>query len=611
MLRAAAVSPIDDAQAAQDGAAWLQIEDSLAEVERLARWTSEAAPRWTPGDLLAHLEDVCATETLGVASDDCGAVRVLTAESARGLQAPYVFLCGLSEKAFPPPNRDDCLYTDADARRWGASGLPLPSNTDRARFEMLLFYEIATRATRHLVLSYPALDSQAQTLVPSPYLREVEQIFGSGQIARNESPHLDCVPPTDNVVSPREFRLRAVSEALAGREKLFELFCAHPATRGVAGSIVAGLAMTESREEQLFGPYEGMFTSDAARVELAKRFGGERSWSASQLEDYANCPHQFFLKTVLRVRPLNEPELTTDFMGRGQMLHWLLAQAHRELNHCQGEPSTPCGDAFSLFAQAVERFAAKLRCQPAAGTLDAGMVEINVRQVLNWLDRYREHHAAYDALSSDWQAPLRPAHFEVTFGPQREEDGDEDLPDARDPLSSEEPFSLECAGEVVKFNGRIDRIDLGRYGNQSAFAVVDYKSGKPKGRTKLQSVWAGNSLQLPLYALAAERLLAQVDALPFRAAYWHMSGEGYQEHEAVKLRLTESGRLEISDEWAEMVETLKARIAALVCGVRRGEFPMYSTDEKCTGICDYAKVCRVNHARSREKSWQPPQEEQP
>jgi hypothetical protein len=90
-----------------------------------------------------------------------------------------------------------------------------------------------------------------------------------------------------------------------------------------------------------------------------------------------------------------------------------------------------------------------------------------------------------------------------------------------------------------------------------------------------------------------------------------MSGEGYQEHEAVKLRLTESGRLEISDEWAEMVETLKARIAALVCGVRRGEFPMYSTDEKCTGICDYAKVCRVNHARSREKSWQPPQEEQP
>ncbi len=606
MLRAAASSPLGEAQAAADGAAWERIELSLAEVERLARWNEESAPRWNRTELLAHLEDVCRSESLSVASDEQGAVRVLAAETVRGLSAPYVFLCGLSEKAFPPPHREDCLYTDADARRWGNSGLPLPSNADRGRFEMLLFYEVVTRATRHLVLSYPALDAQAQALVPSPFLREVEHVCGAARIPRNAQPHLDCIPPTDEVVSVRDFRIRAVSEALAGREQLFEQLCAHPATSSVARSIVAGLTMTEARDEQAFGPFEGMFTTDAARRKLSERFGPDHCWSASKLEVYANCPHEFFLRNVLRVRPLDEPELATDFMGRGQMLHWLLARAHRALNDCQGAPSTPCGKTLSDFTRAVEQLSAELRRQGGAGTLAGGMVEINVRQVLAWLERYQDHHEAYDRLFSDWKQPLRPAHFEVSFGPQREDDADDEWSDSRDPLSRDEPFTLECAGEMVQFNGRIDRIDVGRYGSQAAFTVVDYKSGKLKPRTKLAAVLAGNSLQLPLYALAAEQLLAETGAVPFRAAYWHLSGAGYEDQEALKFHLTEDGRLELSDDWSALEDALKSRVAALVRGVRAGEFPMFSTDEKCTGRCDFATVCRVNQARSREKFWQPP-----
>lgn len=606
LLRAVQASPLGDVQAAVDGAAWERIESSLAEAERLARWTRAPAPRWSRAELLGYLQDVFSSESLPVAADEHGAVRVLAAESARGLTAPYVFVCGLSEKAFPPPHREDCLYTDADARRWGASGLPLPSNADRGRFEMLLFYEVLTRATRRLVLSYPALDSQAQALVPSPFLREVEHVCGAASIPREQRPHLDCIPPTDVVFSARDFRIRAVAEAIEGRESLFEGLCAHPMTSSAARNIVAGLTMTAARDEKTFGPFDGMFTSDAARIKLAERFGPEHSWSASKLEDYANCPHQFFLKNVLRVHPLAEPELATDFMGRGQVLHWLLAQAHRELNACQGEPASPCGRALSDFTRAVEQFARELRREGATGTLAAGMVEINVRQVLEWLERYQAHHDAYDRQWSGWKQPLRPAHFEVAFGPQREDDGDDQRPDARDPLSSDKPFELECAGEIVRFNGRIDRIDVGRYGSQTAFTVVDYKSGKPKARTKLAAVQAGNSLQLPLYALAAEQLLAEAGAVPFRAAYWHFAGEGYQDSEAVKFHLEADGRLQLSDEWSELEAVLKQRVAALVRGVRQGEFPMFSTDDKCTGFCDYATVCRVNQARSRDKFWQPP-----
>ncbi len=606
MLNAASANPLGEASAAADLAAWERIVSALVEAERLARWTGSLSPRWSRTDLLHFLEDVCGSDSLPAATGEHGMVRVLAAENVRGLSAPYVFICGLSEKAFPPPHREDCLYTDADARRWGASGLPLPSNAERGRFEMLLFYEVVTRATRQLVLSYPALDAQAQTLVPSPFLREIEHVCGTGRIPRNAHPHLDCVPPSDAVVSRRDLRVRAVAEALAGRESLFEQLCAHPQTTHVARNIFAGLTMTDARDGSSFGRFDGMLSSDAARVKLAEVFGPAACWSPSKLEEYANCPHQFFLRNVLRLRPLAEPELVTDFMGRGQVLHWLLAQAHRAINDCQGGPTSPCGQALNDFRSAVERLAHDLRREGAAGTLAAGLVEINVRQVLNWLERYQGHHANYDAQWAAWRQPPRPAHFEVAFGPQREDDSDEERPDARDPLSSDEAFELECDGEIVRFNGRIDRIDLGCVGSQQTFTIVDYKSGKPRAQTKLAAVWAGNALQLPLYALAAQKLLAASDAVPFRAAYWHLAGEGYQDEQAVKFYFEADGRLELADEWSELEAFLRARIASLVRGIRQGEFPMFSTDDKCTSLCDYSTVCHVNQARSRDKQWQPP-----
>ena len=50
---------------------------------------------------------------------------------------------------------------------------------------------------------------------------------------------------------------------------------------------------------------------------------------------------------------------------------------------------------------------------------------------------------------------------------------------------------------------------------------------------------------------------------------------------------------------------LEETVAALVRGIRRGEFPVHSTDDRCTGYCPYATVCRINQVRSLEKTWQP------
>jgi ATP-dependent helicase/DNAse subunit B len=371
--------------------------------------------------------------------------------------------------------------------------------------------------------------------------------------------------------------------------------------------------MSEARRGQHYGAFEGMFTSTAAKARLAERFGKDRCWSPSQLEQYAYCPHRFLLANVLRITPAGEPELGIDFMARGQMLHWLLSTAHRELNLLAGGHTSP-GRLLERFNELVRKLADELRQRSTSGSLESGLQEIDVRKISEWLARYLRQHRQYDQQWSGWDKPPQPAHFEVAFGPRhREEDAGEapGLPDDCDPLSTLEPFELRCAGETIHFAGRIDRIDLGSFGGQAVFTIVDYKSGAGSKRTSLQAVLEGRSLQLPLYALAAERLLSPLSAAPFRAAYWHIAGKGYEEKDAVKFRVAVDSQLEPNPEWIALESALKTRVGSLVAGIRAGQFPMHSADDECTGFCEFSTVCRVNQARALEKTWQPPGEPQP
>ena len=95
---------------------------------------------------------------------------MLSAESVRSLRIPYLFLAGLSEKAFPPPDREDRLYSEAEYVRLIDAGLPLVARTERTREEMLLFYEAATRATKRLYLSYPGVGRGGAAAVAQPVL---------------------------------------------------------------------------------------------------------------------------------------------------------------------------------------------------------------------------------------------------------------------------------------------------------------------------------------------------------------------------------------------------------------------------------------------------------
>ena len=576
-----------------DAAAWARLHDSLASVEQLHAALDEPPPALDKSELLNLLAEICGSEQLPGDHDETGRVRVLSAATARSLGVPYLFFAGLSERSFPAPGRDDPLYGEAELRHLAEAGLPFVLRPERISEEMLLFYELVTRPSRRLWLSYPALDEKGQSLLPSPYLAEVERVCGPGRATRRPDPDLGPVPRGRPPLCALDFRLQAVDEALDGAIGPLADFLRH-APGPLAGSVLAGLNVTLDRARRdRFGPYEGLGESAGMRQRLAERFGPERCWSASELEDYAGCPFRFFLHRVLRIEPLEEIALETDYFQRGEMVHDLLANMHRQFNQLLGRPVSPCDAEDEVFVRLYEEaMTALMELPDDLGKLQSALREIDRRLVRQWTEKYRDQHREYDGKWADFESPLVPAYFETSFGID---------PPAKNPPSTPQPLELCGPQGTVKIHGRIDRIDVGRIARQTVFNVVDYKSGRARGHKRGEV--DGTALQLELYAIAVEELLlAEQQAMPYDAGYWYVQDRaGYRPW--VRLAEEEGGTLQASADWRQRRTAIVAKVMDLVRGIRAAEFPVYSLDDACTGRCAYRTVCRVNQVRSLEKTW--------
>jgi ATP-dependent helicase/nuclease subunit B len=480
---------------------------------------------------------------------------------------------------------------------------------------MLLFYEAINAATRRLWLSYPAVNEKGEPLTPSPYVKEVEQGCGATAIAREVKINLSPVPDADEVCSLDDFRLRAAADGIDGKPELLAGFVSQAFQAGLAdrpngmgkpgktgvldvGScLLDGLEFSLARQDrERFGPSEGML-GEAGAKRLAADCSPDRVYSTTELESYAYCPYRYFLEKVLRVQPFDEIELEVDYAGRGRMVHKLLAVLHRRVNEARGRPNSPAELAPEEFARILDEAVAEAIPGASGERETDALREIDRRKVLEWLAAYREQHANYDEQLNDCERPPRPEFFEVSFG--------QALRDGQAAPSTAEPLEFTRGSEMVRLSGRIDRLDLGQAGGQTIFNIVDYKTGS-SAKFSMEACQRGTVLQLPVYAMAAaELILNDRDALPWRGGYWYISGDGFKLRQALQMYDFSKGSPEPTETWEVIRGLLADTIVGLVKAMRRGEFPVWSEDEDCTGRCPYKTVCRINQIRSLGKKWRP------
>lgn len=575
---------LDGAENVRDRDAWNRLLAALAAEDRLSAQLGRPARRLDRHRLLVLLEDLCRWEHLPGGTPEAGRIRVLSAPSVRGLSIPYLFIAGLAESSFPQ-HRSPQFHAAGEIESLRTAGLRFDASHDQSEDEMLLFYEVLTRATWRLYLSYPALDESAQRLLPSPYLIEVERACGPGSVVRHEPSPLESTIPAGTPLSPQEMRVKGVADALAGSPQLLAaaLQVDDPLTRHLRAAWQTHIARSD---RDVFGTWEGLIQGTAAVEQLAGRFGSEHCWSASDLEQYAYCPFRFLLERVLHVAPLADLQLDIDAANRGRLMHEALARVYRRLGAAPVDPAVADPDRFRQeFQQVVDEL---LRQADDPSPLAPAWQSIDRRVLQRWCENYLRQAIDYADQHADLDQPPRPAYFEVSFGIAGE---------ATAPPSTAAPWRLEHQGEQLLLRGRIDRVDLATHDGRTLLNIVDYKSGAGKKSGKQLDPTA---LQADLYAAAAAELLfADQGATTYGSGYWYLRKLGYSAAFANRTPAE-------SEAYQARREELARTVFALAAGSRRGEFPIYSRDEECTGHCALHTVCRVNQIRVLEKSWQFP-----
>jgi hypothetical protein len=298
------------------------------------------------------------------------------------------------------------------------------------------------------------------------------------------------------------------------------------------------------------------------------------------------------MDVVLRLEPLGDLVLETDFARRGSRLHDVLAAFHRGWLALRREHAQDPDEEAAAFLAHLRQVIDERTPHGARAGVDAALAELDRRQIRKWANRHFDHQAKYDSGCSKLGVPMTPAHFEFRFGPPRPGDS------SNDPDSTLQPFVLEIGGEPIRITGQIDRIDVGTLDGKTVFNVIDYKSGR-RAMLKRELLQTGQQLQLPIYVEAAQVVVFQNDAKPLQAGYWGM-GSGFDTRGAL-------AGLAGGDEsrWQDTQSLVHRLIGDFVKRIRHGEFPVASRDDKCTTHCDYHLACRVAQVRSLGKTWWP------
>lgn len=520
----------------------------LAERVAIARLLDE--PPQAYAAFVAELGAALDAARYGRVDPGPGKIAALPTLAARGAAFAHLVVLGTVDGELPARLPEPPFYTRRERAMLAARGAaPAPANPGDERS---LFYETVTRARSSLCLSYTRLDESGNALEPSPYARALVGLFDAGVVA--QSILAGSVPTPEQAASP--------SEALIALAARFGRLALGAPPAGVAPALVAHVeraAAVELAREGLdaYGPYEGALDDPAVQALLAEYFGPQHHWSVTQINDYTLCPFRFAAGHVLRLAPRDDLDEGLERAGRGRLFHAVLARAGERWAR-ENEPFDAAHEepiVAALAAAADEVFAVA----PQTYGFEPGPFwaweQADLRQSLARAVR----RALRD--NEEWQA-FRPAGVEAGFGMGR----------------GQSALAVETASGPVLVAGRIDRIDQDGHGR---LALIDYKSSSAP--RSLEDTLNGRDVQLTVYALAAEQLLAPGQRVE-KAAFLHL-GSGKR------------GRALTPTERPRAEEALRLRLDVAVAGSRAGQFPVRPS-ANCPPACAFASICRLNRAKA-------------
>jgi RecB family exonuclease len=404
-----------------------------------------------------------------------------------------IVVVGACEGLLPAPPPPEALLGDADRALTGGA---LPVNADLVTEQQHQLWAALAGAKRAVVLS-PRGDLRATaSRQPSRWLEELAR----GALPARSVPSFaaglaDAAFPA----TITQHRVRALTHyACAG-----QAVAQHPLVSAVE-ALRLGAAMVEARESAAFTEYDG----DLGGLPVDPL--GSDPVSPTRLEQWTECPHAWFMKFMLGVEPVEQPDEQMEITprDRGTMVHAALDEFHRRV--VAGELPQPGASGWTeahraALLDAFEDVAAAMEQQGLTG-----------RTAFWRAEQVRQRHELTTWLNRDG---ARVAERRATVLATEHRFGMGGAPPAA--------IALPGGGEVL-LRGSVDRIDRCLDGR---LVVTDHKTGTAnpyRDITDVDPTAGGSKLQLPAYAAAALALTGAPPATEVIAEYGFLLRGGFK-----------------------------------------------------------------------------------
>lgn len=475
-------------------------------------------------------------------------IAVLSAVNLEEAAFKQVYVLGLREHEFPYFKKENWLYSDSERADLTALGIALPSSADGYREDIRFFANACAAASERLVLTFFTDEEQGV----SPYIAEVQALF------------------TDLNVQVKKPE-RESSASLSRCE--LELALAREGQTAFLQELAAGITEAGSSDGKRIRDEAGWNgnLADPALLRQVEQIIGNR-FSASKLETYRGCPFRFLVSYVWQQQSADEAEEDMDPARRGSLLHKVLETFIR--NHLGETLQAERWDELreeldTIFSETWQEFARQ--GQFYAGDFWQHDKEQQRLMLQQWLRKEIYYSEA---------GTLRPIRTEMEFG----RGGTDQMP-------------MDINGRRILLNGKIDRIDqTGR-----DFYITDYKSSQaPK-----KAAFLDTDLQLPLYILAADRLVAAREGGAVTGGGYYVLKDGERPESFLfadaqgrelpwktysEMTDADGSKIPVSD-ITVLQEKVERALSDILQDMEQGNFRPAPSDN-CDAWCPAAKICR-------------------
>ena len=432
---------------------------------------------------LSIFEDGLSALTYSTIPPSLDHVTVTGMDRGYAMEAKVVFVPGALEGEFPKRIEEGGFFTELEKQQIYKNSQLLFGNwlMDMVHQEQFYAYLALTRGSDGLYLSYPALTSDGQETSPS-YL--VSQLAHLGYFSEKKEVHNASLQGADRSFFSNPKQALSLLPSVI-RDTL-------PPAHS-PWTALASWAWTEPTEKpQLLKKLASLdYTNEAVMLpkDLAAQLfkpGGRFFSSVTKLENYRNCPYQYYLQYGLGLSERDDGKLNV--MDMGNYLHAGLHQFGSALKrHAKDWKDATDEDITQISDTIASHLAPKIKFGILSSDGASRYTERNLkntfRQTLTDLRSWsRRSHFHTDALEKEFLLHIS--------------DGNTDS------------FTLK---------GKIDRID--RCGE--AAAIFDYKTGRT--RASLQEIVSGLKLQLLTYLLALSENNDHPGLLPAALMYIYLS----------------------------------------------------------------------------------------